>query len=149
MQQSRNFTAGVLFLVMGLIFLITGWDYPNGSMRRMGPGMFPMLVSIVLMGCSLALIIGSLGRIKAEWFSLAAMRAQARPVLAILLAVSSFGLLIEDAGVILAVFVMIMISYLAGDRRRLLPALAGAVALSAIIAVIFIQVLNIPMKVLP
>lgn len=149
MQQSRNFTAGVLFFLLGLIFMISGWDYPLGSMRRMGPGMFPLLASLALMVCAGSLILTSVKGLRFDWFSAGAIRAQVRPVTVILLAVVTFGLLIERAGIFASVTALVMISYFAGEPRRPVPAIAGAMALAAFVGFIFVYVLNIPLKVWP
>lgn len=148
-QHSQNVVAGVLFFILGAIFLIAGWSYPAGSLSRMGPGMFPFIVSLALMVCSVGLILSNLAHFNRKDFANLDPRHIWRPVLVVTIAILTFGLTIERFGIVVSITALFLISCLAGEKRSVLAGLLGAGLLAAAITVIFVYVLNIPMKVFP
>jgi hypothetical protein len=48
MYNTKQFGAGLMFLVFGLGALLLSRQYPMGTATRMGPGYFPLLLSIAL-----------------------------------------------------------------------------------------------------
>lgn len=149
MHKTQHFAAGILFVILGLVFLIAGWAYPSGTMGRMGAGMFPRIVSVTLILCATMLIINSARDMKLTLPSGSQVARELRIILVVLASVVFFGLLVERAGIALAIMAVFLVSCLAGERRSVLAAILGAVGLAAFITVIFVYVLNIPMKVFP
>lgn len=56
-RNSRDFFGGVTMIVTGLLFIWFGRDLETGNSFQMGPGYFPKMLSLLLMGLG-ALIIG-------------------------------------------------------------------------------------------
>ena len=68
-RNQRDFWAGVLFIVTGIIFMVLSRQYNVGTSAKMGPGFFPMalgglmailgvmvLIPSVLKSCKFVLI---------------------------------------------------------------------------------------------
>jgi hypothetical protein len=53
----KDILSGALFIFIGLIFFYKSHSYPMGTYSNIGPGYFPMLISIVLISIGLILII--------------------------------------------------------------------------------------------
>jgi TctA family transporter len=47
-KDQRDFWSGILFVAFGCAGLWAGRDYPIGTLVRMGPGFFPMMMSVAL-----------------------------------------------------------------------------------------------------
>lgn len=53
----KNKISGSLLFLIGLIFFLLSFSYSIGSISLMGPGYFPMIVSVILMICGIITII--------------------------------------------------------------------------------------------
>jgi Tripartite tricarboxylate transporter TctB family len=139
----KDLLAGMLFLAFGLGFLLLAQRYPMGSARRMGPGYFPQLLSLLLIAIGLAT-------------ALRALLTQAVPVgsialkalLLLSLAVGAFGFTVERGGLAIAVVVLVLISSAASHPFRLPQALVLALALAAFSALLFGFGLGLPFPIL-
>ena len=49
-RNPKDFYAGVLFMSFGLAALVIARSYPLGTAARMGPGYFPRVLGILLLG---------------------------------------------------------------------------------------------------
>jgi hypothetical protein len=135
----RNLIAALLTIATGAGALLEAARYPMGTLRRMGPGYFPDVLGVLLIGFGAILL-------------LQAFRAQPpptepfvlRPVLAIPLGILLFALLLERFGLGPAVLALVGVSLLAEPVFRLRRALALAAATSALTYVLFILVLRLP-----
>jgi hypothetical protein len=133
-----------MFAAVGAGALWVGRSYPMGSPVRLGSGVFPMLLSYGLIG------IGALIFVKGLLTDGPRLTGWAwRPVLLITLAAVSFALLIEPAGLVVTMLVVMTLGALAGDGHRLreLSVFMGVMILMAI--GIFVWGLGMPIKVFP
>jgi len=48
MNNIKNITTGVLFLIIGITFLIYSLHYNIGNIADIGTGFFPLIISILL-----------------------------------------------------------------------------------------------------
>ena len=137
----KELWAGLIYLGFGVAGLWFGAAYPMGSAGKMGSGYFPKVLAT-------ALVIFGLVSI-ARCFVLngsAIKRVQVKPLVLILLACSLFGLLLEPLGMIIALFVLVMLSAMASRDFALdLKSLAGALALIAACALVFVRGLGVQM----
>jgi len=53
----KDFFSGLIFLIIGLLFLIYSNFYDLGSSTSFGPGFFPLLISSILILVGVFLII--------------------------------------------------------------------------------------------
>lgn len=141
---NREVLAGVLFLAIGLFFMLNGLGLSFGTMRKIGPGAFPAMVAglLILTGFGLC-VKGLFSRLPA-----AAVFVAPRPLLAVLGALVVFGVTVRGAGLLPAVTLCTLAAALAMRPLRL-----GVMALYGILAgifccAIFITALGMPMPVI-
>jgi len=131
--------AGLMVCCAGIVIAAYSYaNYPVGSLRRMGPGMFPSALGVVLMLLGLVLAINS-------WRSLRAGAGREMPAITIewrtaFLAVAgvvAFALLLPPLGLIPAVLAVVCISALADERNKPVKIGILAIFLAALAALIF------------
>jgi putative tricarboxylic transport membrane protein len=133
-----------LCIALAAAFIIQANGYATGKASRMGPGYFPTMLALVLAGVGIILIARS--------FYLAGANVphlHLGPPFILVLAIVSFGLLINWLGLIITGLLVTVIGARAGPEFRSLEALALAVALVALLVVVFIYALGLPIKVVP
>ena len=139
-RSQREFTAGLIFFCIGSVWLAGALDLRIGSATAMGPGYFPLAVSLVLAGLGLGSVIRSLTASEADVLEPWPLAALAF----VLGGVVGFGLLLQSAGLIAAAAVLILLSCWSRLRARPGETLLLAVALIALVAGIFVFGLGMP-----
>lgn len=146
MRVTVDLLSGLLFAVVGLGAATIASTYRLGTAMQMGPGFFPLLLCglIALIGISIVLkeVVSpgasrTFGRI--EW----------RPLIGITAAVVGFALLIDRAGLALAILALVVIARFAGERPNIVEMFVQVAVLLAIAAGIFVYGLRIPVGLLP
>ena len=59
-KSQKDFFSGLMFIVVGVAFAVGSTNYPLGVGARMGPGLFPLGLGILLAGLGAAIIVGAL-----------------------------------------------------------------------------------------
>ncbi|WP_417579015.1 tripartite tricarboxylate transporter TctB family protein [Nitrincola sp.] len=141
MLRSLNWlqlVAALLLALTGVFIIWQGSEYPLGSLRRMGPGFYPVIIGSVLVLFS-ALLTLEVAREEPEknvWIP--------RPILMISSGFICFGALLESAGLVPAILAMVILTSLAEKPVRPLSTALTAISLSILGVVVFIYGLNIP-----
>lgn len=140
LRNNRDFWAGIMLIVTGAGAIIIARNYAFGTTLRMGPGYFPSVLGGLL--CLFGLYLVAVGlrnkeKMEGRGWSL-------RALIVLPLALVLFGLLMEHAGFIPALLVLIVGSALAGNEFRLLEVLLLAVGLTAFSVALFIWGLGLP-----
>src|SRR5512138_1840275 len=112
-KSSKDFWAGAMYLVFGGIAFVISRDYPFGSSGRMGPGYFPTVLSVLLMGFGALAILRGLRKEGAAFGGFAW-----KPALLVLASTAAFGFLLRGAGLIIALLVLILGSASASVKFR-------------------------------
>ena len=141
-KDQRDFWSGILFIAFGCAGLWVGRDYPVGTLVRMGPGFFPMMMSIALVGIGGFLTARSLV-VAGEPLE----RTALWPQLLILAAIVAFGLLIERVGLAVAVMAVAAVSGIAAQGLRWFEMVALCLAMSALSVALFVYLLGQPIPV--
>jgi hypothetical protein len=141
-KDQRDFWSGILFIAFGCAGLWIGRNYPFGTLVRMGPGFFPMMMSIALVGIGGFVLARSLVVANEPM-----ERTAFWPQLLILAAIVAFGLLIERVGLAVAVIAVAAISGVAAQGLRWYELIALAVAMSALSVALFVYLLGQPIEV--
>ena len=141
-KDQKDFWSGILFVAFGCAGLWWGRDYAVGTLSRMGPGFFPMAMSLALIGTGAFLVARSLV-VAGEPIE----RIALWPQLLILAAIVAFGLLIERVGLAVAVIAVAVVSGVAAQGLRWFELAALAVAMSAFSVVLFVYLLGQPVPV--
>lgn len=125
-----DLVAGLTVVAIGAFILIESAGYSLGSLRHMGPGYFPRILGLAMVGFGaliaspLSAPVGQRPQETAGWTSL------------ILLASSfvAFALLVESAGLIPATFGAVLLAALADIKMRRKPVYALALAAATAVA---------------
>ncbi len=139
LRSNRDFWAGVMFFAIGIAAILIAREYPFGSTLRMGPGYFPILLGGILGLFGIYIMIKGLRReekIQGNW-SLRAFIVL--PVVTIL-----FGILMERAGFIPALAVLVFGSAAAGSEFKWTEVLLLTLFLILLSLALFIWGLGLP-----
>ena len=143
-RNPRDFWAGLIYLVLGIGVLWIGRGYSLGTSARMGPGYFPAVLGGLLMLFGVISVARSFMR-PGEAVSAIAWK----PVALVLGGTVLFGLLLERAGLIVALPVLIVVSALASRHTRLdATSVAALVGIVAFCVLVFVKGLGVPMPLL-
>jgi hypothetical protein len=115
---------GLVLVTLGAAAAIVSHRYGLGTMRNVGPGMFPMLLGATLALLGLGVVLE--GRTSTTVLP----RIPWRPIIMISAGLAAFGLLVERAGALAAVVSLIFLSGLADDRFR--PVTLAAIAVATV-----------------
>jgi hypothetical protein len=139
-RSQREFAAGLIFFSIGAIWLASSLSYRVGTATAMGPGYFPLVVSLILAGLGIGSVIRSLKFAEPDVI-------EPWPLVAIVVVLGSvvgFGLLLESAGLIAAAAVLILVSCWSRLWARPFETLLLTVALIALVSGIFVFGLGMP-----
>jgi hypothetical protein len=143
-KNPKDFWTGALYLALGTIALWIARDYPIGTAGRMGPGYFPTALSALLMGLGMFIVVKGLTRDGAPLG-----RFAWRAALLVLGATVAFGYLLERAGLVVALLLLIFGSALASVKFRLeWKAAMLALGLVVFCVAVFVKGLGVSMPLL-
>lgn len=138
-RHVRDIISGSALILLGMAYAWYGLNYRMGTMVRIGPGVAPVALGILLAFVGGLVVIGGLmaPRRVGERFEL-------RPMLGVLASLLAFAYLVRPYGLVPATFTLTIIATLANDRTRPLFALLLASALSLLAYLLFIRLIGIP-----
>jgi hypothetical protein len=141
----RDVLAGLMFMGFATWGFLASGGLEMGALSEMGPAYFPRIVSSILMllgiGIALTGFSGASPMLVKHW--------ALRPILMILLASLAFAVLLERAGIVIAISVTVYIGVLAGERLRPLPLIALTAVLIIASVALFIWALGMQIPVWP
>ena len=137
-RDKIDLICGAAVGALGLFALVTslGWDF--GSMRRIGPGVFPALTGVVLMGLGLAIALFDRSAPDDDAPAPVNLRGFALVVAGLM----AFTVLIKPAGMVPAVWAAVVLSAQADPSARLRDTVIVAVVMTAIALGLFIHLLG-------
>jgi putative tricarboxylic transport membrane protein len=136
-RSAKDLLAGCLFLAFSAAFLILAQDYQLGSARRMGPGYFPVVLSLILMLIGLATVVRSL-----IVPGLPVRDFAARALALVTASVVLFGLLVQGAGLGLAVAALVLARLPCRPQLASAGAFLLAAALGSFCVLVFVKGLD-------
>lgn len=146
MVGSRDLVSGIIFLVSGAALAWKAQDYRMGTLVQMGPGYFPFLIGLGIVGTGVALTVKAFVSGSEE----ALPRIAWRPLLCLLAAVIAFALALDRLGLVAATVLLILIGRFASPRPLgWIATIVLTVAASAALVVVFRELLGLPLKALP
>jgi hypothetical protein len=139
--NKRDLVSGGIVAATGLFFALTALrTLPIGTTLRMGPGYFPFAVGLLVAALGIAITVGALrpeGEAPLTPLSL-------RPLVLIPGAILASLATVRGAGLVPAVFLVVVISRAADRESRLAGTLVIALTLCALTAAIFVYGLGLP-----
>jgi hypothetical protein len=140
----RDLVAGIVFIVIGAAFGGNAWlTLRLGEANAMGPGYFPVLLGLILVGFGGAIVFSSVGKPR-ETFGIVPWQGIALVTAAIVF----FALTVRGLGMAPSLGIATFIAAQASGRLSLPGSLLLAVGLTAFCVVMFIYALRLPYPVI-
>ena len=140
----QDSVAALAVIALGAYGTVESLGYPLGGLRNIGPGAFPLIVSVLLV-LSGALIlaegVAALGRERDAPPELAAFRVMIFIVAGLL----AFALLIPRFGLAPAIAACVALSALADGNLKAWQVAVLAATIACFCAVVFVVLLNLPL----
>jgi hypothetical protein len=137
--DNKDFWTGVMLVTTGAAAIFIARDYAFGSALRMGPGYFPTVLGAVIVLFGVYLVAKGLrGGEKIEG------GVSLRALIVLPLSLVLFGILMERAGFVPALALLIFGSAAAGPQFRLLEVLIFTAFLTAVSVAVFVWGLGLP-----
>ena len=147
MRISKDLLAGLLFVFLGGTALLISSGYRIGTVLKMGPGYFPVLISSVVL--VLGLIIAGRAAFTGTTEPLERIIPNFRPILSVLAAVVAFALLLPKLGLVLSIVALIVISRMARPEGGWGEFVLMVCVLTAIGVGVFAYGLKLPLELWP
>jgi hypothetical protein len=143
-RAPKDFWSGLMFCGFAAVAMLAARGYSLGTVGKMGPGYFPLLLGAVLAGLG-GILIGRSLVFDGEPMA----RLHVLPIAVIAFAVALFGLMIEPFGLIVTLAVLTLVTASAGADFRLVETAVLAVALIAFSIGVFVYLLGLPIAIWP
>jgi len=144
--NSEWIAPGLFFVALGVAVLWISHDYPLGNLNRMGPGYFPRMLSLGMIGLGTVIVLKGL-------FGLAAVdRVGIRVDRSLWLVPGSmavFGFAIEPLGLVVALALTMAVAGAAHRQARLKEVALSTAFLIALSILIFVVILKLPLRLWP
>ena len=147
LTNRRDLYAGLLFLVLGVGFLIYAQDYSLGNSRRMGPAFFPTLLAIIQIVMALLVLVLAFARQNADEEPMAATDFKGMGL--ILASVLVFAQALPIVGFAVATPILVMLSAMASPESTWKERIWLAIILTINCILVFKVGLEMPLKVWP
>ena len=143
-RSPKDFWAGLIFIAIGLAFILAAGNYRMGDMHRMGPALFPILVGALLA------VLGAVVTLRSFVLDGEPVpRFYARPIGVSVIAIVLFGLALQWLGLIAAVAVLVIVGAFAARDVRPLENVVLAVAMVLFSVAVFVWLLGLPLPLWP
>ncbi|MCL2669427.1 MAG: tripartite tricarboxylate transporter TctB family protein [Syntrophaceae bacterium] len=139
LRNNKDFWSGVMLIVLGIGAVYIAGEYRLGSIRRMGPGFFPVALGWIL--TIFGVVIMAKGLITKEQIT---VPWSARALILLPLSMVLFGIVIEFVGFVPAIVVLVLCAAAAGSEFKLLEAVLLAAALVLLSVSVFIWLIDLP-----
>jgi hypothetical protein len=138
--ERKDFWSGLMLIAIGGGAVLMARNYQFGSSLRMGPGYFPTVLGtfLILFGVYFLAqgLRSSAEKLEGSW--------SLRAFIILPLSLVLFGLLIDRAGFIPAMLVLIVAAATASTQFKLTEVLLFAALLTALCVVVFVWLLGLP-----
>jgi hypothetical protein len=135
----KDLWAGLLLIAIGAVAVGIARNYPFGSALRMGPGYLPVVLGALLIVFGLVILATGLSggdRLAGAW--------PWRALIILPLSLILFGFLVDRAGFVPAMMVLIFGAATASHEVRPVEALLLSAGLTAAAAAVFVWALGLP-----
>jgi hypothetical protein len=140
-QFDRNLARGIFLVAIALLFGITAAvNYPIGDFARAGPGLFPVLISALL------LLVGIATLVRAHFTDKVPLTFSGRNIGLILGSLCAFAIVSEFVNMTIGIIAMVFLATVAGTNYSVVRNIKISVGLVAI-AFVFAKFLglNLPL----
>ena len=146
--KNKDLLAGIMFMVIGIVFVVGAYNYQMGTAARMGPGFFPRILGFIMAG--LGVIIAGIGlKNQAQFAATEGIGWTWKPVIILTVAVVLFGFTLPTLGLIIAISLLTFISGIAAHDKNYRELAMITVIMCIFCAGVFIWGLKLQMKLFP
>lgn len=143
-RNRQDFGGGLMLLAVAGAIAWSASDLAFGNIAAMGPGFLPMILAVVLAGFGAVLTFRGM-TIAGPGLEFSRLGG----ISLILLSLACFAMLIEDVGLFLTAFGVVLIGSLADPDRRWIRNLLFALGLAALATALFGLLLSLPIPLWP
>lgn len=147
-HNQRDFWAGIMFLVIGITFMVLSAQYQVGSAGKMGPGYFPLVLGGLMAFLGALIAVGGLRRTP-DGVDVPLHSVGWKELILVLVAVALFAALLNSFGVIIALTAMIIVASFASHEFSWLSTILTCVVLCVMAWLIFVVGLELQFSVWP
>lgn len=144
LERPRDVVSGLLVLGTGAAFLCFGRGLAIGTASRMGPGYFPVVLSLLMMGLGLAIVVNAL---RAPAGGSVALVLPWRALVLVFGAIVFFAVTLKGLGLLVSLAISAFLTAWASRCANWRSSAAMAFALSLFCTVVFVSGLGLPMPV--
>lgn len=145
-MRSKDRVVGGLLLGVSLLVMISAWRLPETAAAEvMGPKAYPLALALILAGFSLALLRSRDGGKGAKLDRAMLLRG----FLPIVASLAAYVVLLPRLGFVLTTTALLLICFRLKDERNWRLNLSVAAGSTLVIYLLFAQLLNVPLKLLP
>lgn len=146
--KNKDLIAGLMFVVIGVIFFVGAANYQLGTAARMGPGWFPRALGGIM--TFLGILIAGVGlKNQAVWAATQGIGWTWKPVIILTAAVVLFGFALPTLGMVIAIILLTMISGFAAHDKNYKELAMITVIMCLFCAAVFVWGLKLQMKLFP
>lgn len=146
-KNFKDFYAGLMFTLFGTAFLWGATRYSMGAAAKMGPGYFPLILGGLLTLLGVIILIQSLVVEAAD--GEVGLLVIVKPAILVFGSIAAFALLLRPAGLVVAIFEIILVSSFASHEARFKESVISAVVLCIVSLAIFVYGLKLQIPVWP
>jgi Tripartite tricarboxylate transporter TctB family len=154
-KSQKDFFSGLMFLVVGVAFVVGAYSYNMGEGAKMGPGYFPRMLGALLAGLGVVITFKSLTVATADGEKLG--KWAWKPIVCILGANVAFGIMLGGLpsiklpamGLVMGIYALTFIASMANDQFKVKEVFILATALALLSYVAFVVVLKLQLPVWP
>jgi hypothetical protein len=139
-MNDRTLVRGLFLIAIALVFGLQALTYPIGNFAKAGPGLFPLMVS------GLLLLVGAATAVRSRFVAHEPMQLSLRNIALILLSLCGFALVSKFINMIAGIVFLVFCATLAGSSYSLVRNLKIAAGL-VLVALAFQRLLglNLPL----
>jgi hypothetical protein len=139
LRSNKDLWAGIMFIFIGTVAILMARHYPFGSTLRMGPGYFPVVLSVILIAFGLYVLLRGLRKsekIQGNW--------SIRALIILPLSMAVYGYLMDLAGFVLAMTALCFVSAASGREFKFKEVLLLTLILGVSSVAMFVWGLGLP-----
>jgi hypothetical protein len=141
-QKPRDVIGGLVVIAIGAGFFLSGQELDMGTSFRMGPGYFPTILSILMIGLGAVIAVQALRTPDTEY---SFGQVPWRGLLLLISAVAFFGFVVRGLGLAPTVLIAVLTTAWASRYATVRTSLPLSIGIAAFCTVLFIRLLGIPL----
>lgn len=146
--RCQSVAAGLAVVAIGVIALVQASGYEAGSLRQIGPAVFPACLGLLMILLGAIILVGDLRSLKAgRTDETLSAPVPWRGLVFVLGGIAAFAVLLEPAGLVPAIVAGVTLSSFADRELSLMAAFLLAAGLALACSLVFIHFLKLPLDV--